>query len=513
MQICPGCGKSPGGSGIAKVFKVTLASAIVAVCALLFDWLATLVFGLYKGSIPLQGAAMATLLVLSLLSFVLLLISLATLKQITQKTRSMFAYLGFVLAAFVSIVLIMLRLGENTEALFILSPLLIPPLVALIAAAIAMKYITLSAAQKEQRFYKIASIAMMVMIAAVFAFLPKVFELGHTVIFISTIMMYMVLSISWAIFSGPSGYISLASAAFFGAGLYTTAFLYQYLPLPLLMLTGGLVSFIIALIVGAITLRLRGVYFTIFSFALVKLLEALILYFEIHINKRRGIQILTDLTMNRPLLNNTVYYCLVGMVVLVIIVAYIIKRSKLGKALTAIGESEDAAAHVGVNTPVVKVSAYAISAFFVGAVGALWALKVGYVDPSIAFNPLKSFEPILMAIFGGMNALPGPVVGASVFSYITEKLSTSWPTIAMFGTGAVMVIAILFLPSGIVGLLQKIVTGSKRKSQKGVRAALISGAAYLLGGITSLFANKIMQISKTKNSANEKGAGSDDSQS
>ena len=91
----------------------------------------------------------------------------------------------------------------------------------------------------------------------------------YTVILLTSIFMYIIIAVSWTMFSGPTGYISLAPAAFFGIGVYTSALLALVLPLPVVIGIGGLAGFCLALLVGALTLRLRGIYFVMFTFGLV----------------------------------------------------------------------------------------------------------------------------------------------------------------------------------------------------------------------------------------------------
>jgi branched-chain amino acid transport system permease protein len=98
---------------------------------------------------------------------------------------------------------------------------------------------------------------------------------------------------------------------------------------------------------------------------------------------------------------------------------------------------------------------FGISAFFMGAAGAVMATKWTYIDPGIAFNPFYSFMPVLMAIFGGMGQLFGPVIGAVIFTYLEEFLITRVPELYMLIFGSVMVGAILYLPDGVVGFIQK----------------------------------------------------------
>jgi branched-chain amino acid transport system permease protein len=271
----------------------------------------------------------------------------------------------------------------------------------------------------------------------------------YTVVLLSSIFMYVVITVSWAIFSGPTGYISLAPAAFFGVGIYISAMLGKALPLPAVIGIGGLASFCLALFVGALTLRLRGIYFAMFTFGLVEFIRHLLLFWECVISGRRGrIVVIVD--------NTTVYYLMLIIFSILVLTAYLIRRSRYGLALQSIGEYEDAAAHTGVNVTIVKIITFAISATFMGAAGAVMATKWTYIDPYIAFNPLYSFMPVLMAIFGGMGQLYGPIIGAAIFTYLEEFLITRFPYYYMLIFGIIMVVAILYMPEGLVGLIQKL---------------------------------------------------------
>jgi branched-chain amino acid transport system permease protein len=271
---------------------------------------------------------------------------------------------------------------------------------------------------------------------------------GYTVVLVYTILMYIVLTVSWVLFSGPTGYISLAPAAFFGIGIYTSAVLGMKLPLPVVVFIGGLISSCLALLVGALTLRLKGIYFTFFTFGLVELLKNFILWYEVRFSGRRGRFLI-------PVDNNTVYFVMLAILVALLLTTYFIRRSKYGLALRSIGEDEEAAAHTGVNVTLLKVITFAISAVFMGAAGAIWAIRLTYIDPYIAFDPLNSFMPVLMAIFGGMGQLYGPILGASVFSYLREVLITKFPHYYMLLIGIILLVAILYLPNGLIGVIQK----------------------------------------------------------
>ena len=271
---------------------------------------------------------------------------------------------------------------------------------------------------------------------------------GYPVILLTTILMYIVITVSWTMFSGPTRRISLASAAFLGVGVYTAAILGKTLPLLAVIVIGGLVSFILALGIGLLTLRLKGMYFIIFTFGISELIKNVLLFWETHAEGTVGRWVVRVDYLS-------VYYIMLGIFVAALLVAYFIKRSKYGAALQSIGENEEAAAHSGINVTWVKVITFAISAIFMGAAGAIMATKWAYVDPRIAFNPLFSFMPVLMAIFGGMGQLYGPVIGAAIFTYLEEILITKFPYYYMLIFGAILVVAILFLPNGLVGLIQK----------------------------------------------------------
>jgi branched-chain amino acid transport system permease protein len=298
----------------------------------------------------------------------------------------------------------------------------------------------------SKKFLISGSIILVILI--LLAFVP-LYAPGYAPILLSSILMYVILTLSWVIFSGPTNYMSLAPAAFFGVGIYASAIIGVRLPLWVVVASGGAASFVLALLVGALTLRLRGIYFAIFTFGLVLLLSYLVLFLELHITGTRGrFVMVVDY--------NTIYYYLLGIFVLLLLVSHLIRSSRFGLALQSIGQEEDAAAHTGVNVTMVKVTTFAISAFFMGAAGAIMATKWTYIDPGIAFNPFISFMPVVMAMFGGMGQLYGPIIGAVVLTYLEEILLTKLPEVYMLIFGAILVVAILYLRDGLVGLLQQL---------------------------------------------------------
>ena len=294
---------------------------------------------------------------------------------------------------------------------------------------------------------KYRSIALLILFLVLLAGVPVALS-SYTVILITNVLMYVVLTLGWAIFSGPTGYISLAPAAFFGTGVYASALLSASLPLPVVIVVGGVASFTLALLVGSLTLRLKGMYFTMFTFGLVELVRNSLHWYEVNVTGTVGRLILSAD-------NTTIYYCMVGIFVSVLVVSYLIKRSRFGLALASIGESEEAAAHSGVNVTRVKAVTFAVSAFFMGAAGATMSMRWTYIDPTTAFNLQFSFMPVLMAIFGGTGHLYAPIAGATAFSLLEELLTTKFPYYYMLLFGLIMLGVIVFMPHGLEGFIEK----------------------------------------------------------
>jgi len=291
-------------------------------------------------------------------------------------------------------------------------------------------------------------IAFFILVGLIFLFTFPYYNSTYTLLLLTTIFMHIILTTSWTIFSGPTAYISLAPAAFFGVGIYTSAMLGKELPFFMVIIIAGLASSCLALIVGGLTLRLRGIYFAIFTFGLVALIKYVLLWYEINMTGTRGRFVIV-------MEHATVYRAMLVVLLLTLLCAYLIKRSKFGFALQSIGEEEVAAAHIGINVTLLKVTTFGISALFMGAAGAIMATRWTYIDPYIAFDPNFSFMPVLMAIFGGMGQLYGPILGATIFALLEEALITRFPYYYMLLFGIILVVSVLYLPMGLVGLIQK----------------------------------------------------------
>ncbi|WP_273511999.1 branched-chain amino acid ABC transporter permease [Phreatobacter oligotrophus] len=263
------------------------------------------------------------------------------------------------------------------------------------------------------------------------------------------VLMYAVLATAWALFSGPTHYVSLATAAFFGLGAYTMAFLGEKLPLALVYPVAALIGAVIATIVGLSTLRLSGVYFVIFTFGLAELVRQLVTWAEAKYGGTVGRFVFIEVTQQG------IYWMLLGMLVLVLLTGFLVQRSRLGWALKAIGEDETVARHAGIDTTVSKVAVFVISATFMTVVGAIMAPRWTYIDPSIAFNPIISFQVLIMALLGGAARLYGPILGVVPLAILFEILQANFPNSFSILLGLAFLVIVYFVPSGIVGLIDQ----------------------------------------------------------
>ena len=299
--------------------------------------------------------------------------------------------------------------------------------------------------RKEIAIWALSAIALLGL-----ALLPRwVTDEYYLSLFIS-ILMYCVLATAWALFSGPTRYISLATVAFFGMGAYVTAVFGESLPWAAVLAIAAGVGLVMALLVGLSTLRLSGVYFVIFSFGLAELVKQLVTWYEVNITKDLGRYVFVEITQL------DIYWQLLAMLALVLALRALINRSRLGLALRVIGEDETVATHVGINTTTAKVLLFTVSAVFITVTGAIMAPRWTYIDPSIAFAPVISFQTLIMALLGGAGALFGPILGAVPLVLLFEYLSANFPNHFSILLGLVFIVIVYFIPQGLAGVIGKL---------------------------------------------------------
>ena len=272
-----------------------------------------------------------------------------------------------------------------------------------------------------------------------------------------TIIMYFVLATSWAIFSGPTHYISLATAAFFGVGSYLVGtgmsdFEMSYWTM---VIISPFVGAILAFFIGLATLRLSGVYFVIFTLGLAEMIRNLVSWIQNNFTGSRGLYVLTDLT------EVDIYYFLLALGTIVFIFGWCVERSRLGFAIRIIGNDEIVAKHVGINTAFSKVVLFTATGFVASLVGALIAPRYTYIEPNGAFSPELSFIVVIMALLGGTGKLWGPLVGVIPFALLQEFINANYSDYSTLVLGVAFLIIVYFLPNGVVGLIEKVNTKVK----------------------------------------------------
>lgn len=274
------------------------------------------------------------------------------------------------------------------------------------------------------------------------------FTTGSTLSQALDIAMYTVLATSWALFSGPTHYISLATAAFFGLGMYVVAGGIDYLPYPLLLVIAGLVGALLAAVIGLATIRISGVYFVIFTLGLAELIRQIVTWLQTTMGTSSGLYVLTDID------ETGIYWQLVGLAALVYLLGWYINRSRLGFALRIIGNDETVATHCGINTTGAKILLFVISGAFAAVTGAVLAPRWTYVEPVIAFSPLISFQVVIMALLGGAHRLWGPILGVIPFILLWDTVTATMPNQTTLMLGICMLAIVYLIPHGFIGLAE-----------------------------------------------------------
>jgi len=135
--------------------------------------------------------------------------------------------------------------------------------------------------------------------------------------------------------------------------------------------------------------------------------------------------------------------------------AVLVRDHRLGLALRGIGSDEERAQTLGVNARRSKIAAFALSAFFAGALGAAMAVRWTYIDPLTVFNPFIGFQTVLIAMVGGAHTILGPIASAVAFSLLTEFLRLQFPYLFLVILGFLLILLVLYLPGGIASLFER----------------------------------------------------------
>jgi branched-chain amino acid transport system permease protein len=268
------------------------------------------------------------------------------------------------------------------------------------------------------------------------------------------VLQYIVIATAWNILGGYAGYVNFGTPAFFALGAYTAIFLIEAYkaPLPVLMLAGGLVSALLGLGIGYLTLRLKGVFFSIATLALSVVLQTLIINWD-YVGGAKGFTVIRP---SAPFFGNWVtllFTVMTGLAVVAVVVARFIERSWIGRGLSALRDNEEAAECMGVPTLRLKLFATTISGFFLGVAGAPFPYYVTYVEPSSAFDLNYAVNALAMPMIGGTTTWIGPVIGAILLGTAQQVATVTISSeLNLLIVGVVLVLFVVLAPEGLVGL-------------------------------------------------------------
>jgi branched-chain amino acid transport system permease protein len=277
-----------------------------------------------------------------------------------------------------------------------------------------------------------------------------------------TVLQFIVLATAWNILGGYTGYVNFGSAAFFALGAYSTVFLHKSypLPIPILIVIGGVVSGIIGLGTGYLTLRLRGAFFAIATLALAVVLQTLVVNWD-YVGGSRGAYIIRPNEI--PLIGPYVQYLFLLMLALAVIAlatARGIERSQLGYGFATIRDDELAAEASGVPTLKLKLIATTLSGALMGMAGAPFPYYIGYLQPSSAFGLEYAVNSIAMPMIGGTTSWIGPLIGAILLGSLQQIATvTISSAVNLLIVGLLLVGFVIIAPNGIVGLVQDFLRG------------------------------------------------------
>jgi branched-chain amino acid transport system permease protein len=283
--------------------------------------------------------------------------------------------------------------------------------------------------------------------------------IGNEYVFFAgyVVLQFIVLATAWNILGGYTGYVNFGSAAFFAVGAYSSIFFHKFypLPIPVLIVIGGVIAGIVGLGMGYLTLRLRGAFFAIGTLALAIVLQTIVTNWT-YVGGARGAYVLRPAEME--FIGPYIQYLFLLMLALAVVALSIargIERSQLGYGFATIRDDELAAEACGVPTLRLKLIATTISGGLMGMAGAPFPYYLGYVQPSSAFGLEYAVNSIAMPMIGGTTSWVGPLIGAILLATLQQ-----WATVTISSELGVLIVGVLLVtfvilaPKGIVGLVE-----------------------------------------------------------
>jgi branched-chain amino acid transport system permease protein len=272
------------------------------------------------------------------------------------------------------------------------------------------------------------------------------------------ILQFVVLSVAWTILGGYAGYVNFGTNAFFGVGVYTSVLLIQAYgaPLGVQILVAAIMGCLLGLGVGLLTLRMRGIFFSIATIAVAIIIETAITNWRF-VGGAAGIQLQRPPVM--PPFDSYVkmlFFVQALLVVVAIAVARFIQNSRMGRGLQALRDDELAAECTGVPTLRLKLLACMISGALISAGGAPAALYLSFANPDSAFNLNYSVSVLAMSLIGGTAHWIGPVIGAVLLATTQQFLAVTISSeVNVLVLGVMLVLFVVAAPKGIIGLVSR----------------------------------------------------------
>ena len=277
------------------------------------------------------------------------------------------------------------------------------------------------------------------------------------------VFMFATLALAWNIIGGFAGYASFGNVAFFGLGGYAIATLMTRLNWPFwpALVIAALVAIAFAVIVGLPVLRLRGHYFAIATLGVAEGLREIAINMPSVTGGNAGITIPAvglEATTSYPGETGFYYYFL-ALMLMALGIVWLISNSRFGYALRAIAQDEDAAASIGINTTRTKIAAFALSGMLTAVAGSLFAFQLVNIYPPRMFSVEITVLTVVMAVIGGAGTVIGPLIGAVTLQFLSEYLRTNFLDLHTFIFGAIIIVAVLFLPQGAMNFAREAGSG------------------------------------------------------
>lgn len=283
--------------------------------------------------------------------------------------------------------------------------------------------------------------------------------IGNEYVFFAgyVVLQFIVLATAWNILGGYTGYVNFGSAAFFAVGAYSSIFFHKAfpLPIPVLIVIGGVISGVVGLGMGYLTLRLRGAFFAIGTLALAVVLQTIVTNWT-YVGGARGAYVIrpAEIDVIGPYIQY-LFLLMLMLAVIAVVTARGIERSQIGYGFATIRDDELAAEACGVPTLRLKLIATTISGALMGMAGAPFPYYLGYVQPSSAFGLEYAVNSIAMPMIGGTTSWVGPLIGAILLATLQQ-----WATVTISSELGVLIVGVLLVsfvilaPKGIVGLVE-----------------------------------------------------------